>query len=92
MKFEWDPDKAARNLKRHGISFPEATTAFGDPLSVTIDDPDHSVGEPRFVLIGRTHTGRLVVVSHVAREDGEIIRVISARLASRREQKAHETG
>ena len=92
MKFEWDADKAARNLQRHRVSFPEAATAFGDPLSSSIDDPDHSVGEQRFILIGQTHAGRVVVVSHVAREDGEIIRLISARLASRREQKTYETG
>jgi uncharacterized DUF497 family protein len=92
MKFEWDPDKAARNLKRHGISFAEATSAFGDPLSLTVDDPDHSVGEHRFILIGQTHTGRLVVVCHVALDDDETIRLISARLPSRREQKSYETG
>jgi uncharacterized DUF497 family protein len=49
MNFEWDPDKAARNLAKHGVSFEEASTAFGDPLSVTIDDPKHSVGEHRFI-------------------------------------------
>jgi uncharacterized DUF497 family protein len=58
MEFEWDPDKAARNRAKHGVSFDEASTAFGDPLSVTIDDPKHSVGEHRFVLFGLSDRGR----------------------------------
>jgi uncharacterized DUF497 family protein len=56
MKFAWDPSKAASNLAKHGVTFEEATTAFGDPLSITITDPDHSIGEERFVLVGCTST------------------------------------
>jgi len=62
LMFEWDPNKARRNLKTHGVSFDEASTAFRDPLSKTIDDPLHWEGEERFVLIGRSATGRLLVV------------------------------
>ena len=75
--FEWDRDKAASNAEKHGVSFIEAITAFGDPLSLTIADPDHSVVEARYVLIGRTRRDRLVVVVHT--EHGERIRIISAR-------------
>jgi uncharacterized protein len=88
MTFEWDEQKAADNAQRHGVTFEEASTAFGDPLSVTIDDPDHSEAEDRFVLLGMSHTGRLVVVVHTAR--GDAIRLVSARLAMRRERKDYE--
>jgi hypothetical protein len=88
MRFEWDPEKARRNVAKHGVSFEEAATAFGDPLSLTILDPDHSEEEDRFILLGQTYAGRLVVVVHTDR--GENIRVISARLATRRERKAYE--
>jgi len=86
--FEWDPEKATSNLEKHGVSFPEAATAFGDPLSIVIADPAHSDDEHRWVLLGLTTTGRLVVVSHAER-DGSI-RLISARLATRRETKNYE--
>jgi hypothetical protein len=86
--FVWDPQKAASNLKKHEVSFEEATTAFADPLSLTISDPDHSESEERFVLVGLTNLARLVVVVHT--ETGEIIRIISARLASALERKKHE--
>lgn len=85
MRFGWDPKKAAANLKKHGVSFEEGATAFGDPLSLTRFDPDHSDEEDRFVLLGATHQGRLVVVSHTDR--GETVRLISARLATRQERK-----
>ena len=88
MTFEWDPEKAARNIERHGISFEEASTAFGDPLSLTRPDPDHSEGEERFLLLGVTFPGRLVVVAHTDR--GETVRLISARLATRRERRFYE--
>jgi uncharacterized protein len=88
MTFEWDEQKAADNAQKHGVTFEEASTAFGDPLSVTIDDPDHSEAEDRFVLLGMSHTGRLVVVVHTAR--GDAIRLVSARLAMRRERKDYE--
>jgi uncharacterized DUF497 family protein len=57
MRFEWDPTKANMNAQRHGVRFEEAATAFGDPLSITIDDPDHSMGENRYILLGLTLTG-----------------------------------
>ena len=88
MIFEWDDEKAASNLSKHGVSFPEASTAFGDPLSLTIGDPDHSEEEDRYVLLGLTHAGRLVVVVHTDR--GDAIRLISARLASARECRDYE--
>lgn len=88
LSFEWDPAKAASNEEKHGVTFPEAATAFGDPLSLTVPDPDHSVGEARFVLVGVTHRGRLVVVAHVETED--TIRIISARPASKAERKSYE--
>ena len=88
MRFTWDPRKAAANLAKHGVSFADAATAFGDPLSLTIDDPDHSVGEERFVLVGSTSSGRVVVIAHGVA--GDEIRLISARVAGRRERKAYE--
>jgi hypothetical protein len=88
MKFEWDPEKAEANASRHGVSFEEASTAFGDPLSSTIADPDHSNDEDRFILVGMTHAGRLVVVVHTDREDA--VRLISARVAEPRERRAYE--
>ena len=88
MQFEWDAEKAASNLKKHGVSFQEAATAFGDPFSATIADPDHSEDEDRYVLLGQTYQGRLVVVVHTDRE--ETVRIISARLASGRERKSYE--
>ncbi len=73
--FEWDKKKAASNLRKHGVSFEEAATAFGDRLSLTVPDPDHSRGEERFVLIGLSAAGRLLVVAHTERLD--TIRIIS---------------
>ena len=69
LMFEWDPEKALRNIKVHGVSFDEASTAFRDPLSRTIDDPLHSEDEERFVLIGQSARGRLLVVVHTERGD-----------------------
>jgi len=90
MQFEWDSRKAEYNILKHGISFEEATTAFGDPLSLTRFDPDHSTDEDRFLVLGATQRGRLVVVSHTHR--GGKIRLISARLASRRERRTYAGG
>jgi uncharacterized DUF497 family protein len=84
LRFEWDERKAGSNLKQHGVSFREATTVFADPLSITIWDPYHSISESRFVDIGLSHHGRLLVVSYTER--GDIIRLISARFANRRER------
>lgn len=86
--FEWDPVKAASNFKKHGVSFEEASTVFDDPLSVTIDDDEHSDKEKRFVTMGRSDAGRLVVVCHCDRE--QRIRIISARTAERYEQRQYE--
>lgn len=88
LRFAWDARKAAANLRKHGVSFAEAATAFEDPLSVTVPDPDHSAREERFVLIGRSHQQHLVVVAHVERD--ETIRIISARPASRLERLIYE--
>ncbi len=90
MRFQWDPDKASGNVRKHGVSFEEAVTVFGDPLAVTISDPDHSVGEFRFLTTGRSSLQRLLVVSHTERE-GEV-RLISARLATRQEKRSYESG
>jgi uncharacterized DUF497 family protein len=87
MRFEWDAEKARMNLSKHGVSFEEAATAFGDPLSMTQFDPAHSDGEDRFVLLGATYGGRLVVVSHTDRS--ATIRIISARVATRRERRIY---
>ena len=88
MQFEWDPDKADENERKHGVSFDEAATAFGDPMSLTIADPDHSEDEERFILLGQTYSGRLVVAVHTERQ--ERIRIISARLATGRERRSYE--
>jgi uncharacterized DUF497 family protein len=88
--FEWDGNKAAANASKHGVSFEEEATAFGDPLSITVADPDHSIDESRFVLIGKTVRDRTIVVVHTDR--GENIRIISARLATRRESSDYEQG
>jgi uncharacterized DUF497 family protein len=90
VKFEWDSRKAALNFARHGVTFEEATTAFRDPLSATAHDPDHSIGENRFVTFGLSAQGRVLVMSHTER--GETIRIISARLATRQERKIYEEG
>jgi uncharacterized DUF497 family protein len=85
LTFEWDEQKADANIDKHGVGFQEAITAFFDPFSQTIHDPDHSVSEDRFILLGRTSRGRLVVAIHVER--GDNIRMISARLATRAERR-----
>ena len=90
LRFSWDARKAAANRRKHGVTFREAISAFGDPLSVTIADPDHSGAEQRFLLVGLTRSGRLVVVAHAEHVDE--IRVISARPAKRREREAYEEG
>lgn len=87
LKFEWDPEKARSNLRKHGVSFEEAATCFGDRLSITIGDPEHSGVESRYVLVGLSFRNRLLVVVHTER--GDTIRVISARKATRRERQAY---
>jgi len=88
MNFTWDQDKAASNLEKHGLSFEEASTAFADPLSRTRPDPLHSDEEDRFVLLGLTTAGQLVIVVHTDR--GETVRLISARLATPGERRRYE--
>ncbi len=89
IEFEWDPGKASANESKHGITYAEAATAFGDPLSLTIFDPDHAGDEDRFLLLGETAFGTLAVVSHTDRSG--IIRIISARRANRKERLQYES-
>ncbi len=88
MRFEWDGEKAAANVKKHRVSFEEAVTVFYDPLAATFADPDHSDAESRLVTIGYSARNRLLVVCHVER--GGATRLISARRATARERKRHE--
>jgi uncharacterized DUF497 family protein len=88
MQYEWDPKKARQNLRKHRISFDEAVTVFYDPLSATFDDPDHSIDEHRYITIGFSAKGHLLVVAHAER--GENVRIISARLTTAHERKKHE--
>ena len=88
LNFQWDENKARTNLEKHGVSFAEAATVFGDALSLTIPDPAHSQREERFIILGMSHQRKLLVVVHTER--GDSIRLISARRASRRERKSHE--
>jgi uncharacterized protein len=88
MRFEWDPRKAAANLRKHGISFEEATTALRDDLALTGRDPDHSTGGARYITFGVSSQGRLLVVSHTER--GGLVRIISARTATKSERKIYE--
>ena|SRR3990172_9386320 len=88
LLFEWDTRKAAKNIKSHGVSFDEASTAFSDTLSLAIYDPLHSESEDRFILIGNSHNNRLLVVVHAER--GDKIRIISARQATKDERKQYE--
>ena len=86
--FEWDPEKAEANLGKHGVSFVEAVTAFGDPLSMNMPDPDHSETEQRFIVLGMSDRYRLLVVSYTERPPRT--RIISARLAIRHERRQYE--
>jgi uncharacterized protein len=88
LTFEWDTNKAKRNVTKHGVSFEEASTVFGDPRSLTIPDPVHSELENRFITMGASHRGKLLVVVHTER--GDNIRIISARVPSRRERRSYE--
>ena len=88
MRFEWDPDKDKKNVRKHGVSFQEAASVFYDPLAVSGPDPDHSEGEQRFVTFGLSSTEKLLVVVHTFRI--EEIRIISARVATRKEWRIYE--
>ena len=89
MRFEWDRDKAVSNRNKHGVPFDEAVTVFYDPLAATFGDPDHSVEEDRLITVGYSAQGRLLVVCHTERS--RAIRIISARRATARERKRHES-
>jgi len=88
--FEWDPEKGVANFRKHGVSFEEATTVFGDPMAMNMPDPDHSLTEERFVLLGLSHRLRLLVVAYAER--GTRTRLISAREATRKERRQYEEG
>ena len=88
MKVDWDPDKATANVAKHRISFEEAASVFGDSLAYTFRDPDRSTGEARFLTIGLSNRARLLFISYTER--GGVIRLISVRLATRRERKIYE--
>ncbi|WP_295396215.1 BrnT family toxin [uncultured Thiodictyon sp.] len=88
-EFEWDPEKARANKANHRVTFEEARTIFGDPFELTITDPDHSEGEQRFLSIGQSELGRLLVVSYTERKPNKI-RIISARVASQTEKMQYE--
>ena len=90
MEFEWDEEKSIANRKKHGVSFHEASTVFGDPLAITYPDPDHSIGEHRFLTFGLSMTNRLLVVAHTERRGKT--RIISARQATRHERTIYENG
>ena len=89
-RFEWDPAKARSNLREHAVSFDEASTVFGDPLSLLMPDPDHSQGEERYLVLGMSLHRRLLVVSHLERPP--LTRLISARPATRSERRRYEQG
>jgi hypothetical protein len=90
MKFTWDPKKASENIKKHKVTFDEAVSVFHDPLAKIADDPDHSLNEDRFLLIGHSSKEHLLMVVHVYKEEVETIRIISARKATKKEKKDFE--
>ena len=90
MDFEWNPEKEQSNQRKHGVSFLEASTVFGDPMELTIYNPDHSEGEHRFLSMGRSSSGRLLVVSYTEREENRV-RIINARPATAAEVKRYES-
>lgn len=89
MQFEWDENKNQANIEKHGISFLEASTVFYDENAVLFDDPDHSENEDRFLIIGFSQKARICIVSHCYRGNDDVIRIISARKATRRESEAY---
>ena len=89
IRFEWDANKAAANQRKHGVSFDEARTIFFDENAKLINDPDHSDDEDRFVMLGLSSNFRFVLVCHCYREQGNVIRIISARKASTQESKQY---
>lgn len=89
LRFTWDRRKARANLRKHGVSFAEAQTVFADDNATLLDDPDHSEHEDRSVLLGLSERFRIVVVSHTLRHDDQVIRIISARKATKREREQY---
>ena len=89
LRFEWNPAKAIANVRKHGVSFEDAQTVFSDERARLIDDPDHSHEEERFVLLGLSSSLRLLVVAHSYRSEGGVIRIISARRATRAEERSY---
>lgn len=89
LRFEWDPRKAAANLRKHKVSFEDAQSVFADERALLIDDPDHSEDEERFVLLGLSQSLRLLVVVHCYRAEGRVIRIISARKADADERSIY---
>jgi hypothetical protein len=90
LRFEWDPKKAALNLRKHSVSFEDAQSVFSDENALLIDDPDHSEEEDRFVLLGLSQSLRLLVVVHCYRSEGRVIRIISARKADAQERSSYQ--
>jgi len=88
MRFEWDEKKASRNLLKHNVSFEEAVTVFDDPLSKTFPDPDHSHDEERFIIIGASESGKILVIAHT--DDEKTVRIINAREATYGERRSYE--
>jgi uncharacterized DUF497 family protein len=88
MRFAWDQRKASSNLVKHSVSFEEGFNGFGDPFSNTFPDQDHSIEEQRFIIIGLSDQGTILVVAHT--DDGELVRIISAREATQGEKKSYE--
>ena len=92
IKFEWDPPKASANLKKHNVSFEEAQTVFYDEFAVQFFDEEHSSDEERFLMLGMSSGAKLLIVCHCERENGEVIRIISARKATKRESAFYQGG
>ena len=90
VDYEWDQEKSENNLQKHGVSFEESASVFGDPLYIDFYDPDHSIDERRYLIIGQSNAGRLLIVSYTERD--EVIRLISAREMTSSERKAYEEG
>ncbi len=92
MRFEWDLSKASANVRKHGVSFDEARTVFYDDFAVQFFDEDHSADEERFIMLGSSSEARLLIVCHFERADGDVIRIISARKATRNEAAFYRGG
>ena len=92
IRFEWDLSKASANIKKHRVSFDEARSVFFDEFAVQFFDPEHSLDEERFLMLGMSSGSRLLLVCHCEREHGEVIRIISARKATRHESAFYQGG